>query len=301
MILKKWFVIIFAPPGNCKSLEENRIIYKLLREYYRIEKRYKKYLDDGLMHPRFIFANEPLTENIQYRFLRKRRDPQFFLKAIQDGHLRFWKQPEDIRYCPLRENCWKVLEGKANAIHDLHDCDLFCGEGATLFPATMKNASDDMPLWMKTLIAQHRHRSIRVVLLTQDFMGINIAARRCTWEAWAMEKKFGSRDPSPSLPPIRFIWGIYIKRKIDPDLVRKEAADVRLLIKTEAGKKSDEKNEKMKLVGRPQLHWISRFKCSLFDTLAKIEELKIIREVEHIEVACHHPRCGYIHKTHRLK
>lgn len=310
MVLKKWFIIIFAPPGNCKSLEENRIVYKLVREYYRIEKKYKKLYASKTMRPRFAFVNEPLTDHIQYRFLKKRRDPALFEKAFTDGHLRYWKQPEDIRYCPLKEKCWRVTEGyktRSGKIefdkpaHDTHDCDIFCGEGATLFPATMKNAADDMPLWMKAMIAQHRHRSIRFILLTQDFMGINIAARRCTWEAWAMEKVIGSRDPSPSLPPVKFIWGIYSKRKIDPDLVKKEAAEVRLLIKTEAGKKKDEKDVKMKLIGAPRYHWISRFKCSLYDTLAKVEELKIIREIEHIEVRCSHANCGYVHKTHKLK
>lgn len=297
IVLKKWFVIIFAPPGNCKSLEENRRVYKLIREYYRIEKRYPQ-----LPH-RFAFVNEPLTGHIEYRFLKRWRNPQLFTQAFSDGHLRYWKQPADLRYCPLLGTCWKCTREKdpEPAIHDLHDCDIFCGEGATLFPATMKNAEDDLPLWCKAMLAQHRHRSLRFVLLTQDFMGINIAARRCCWQAWAMEKKIGSRDPSPSLPPVKFIWGWYNLRKIDPDLIRKDAAEVRLLIKTEAGKKEKEKDNRMKLIGAPRYHWISNFKCKLYDTLAKVEELKLIREIEHIEVKCNHVGCGYVHRTHKLK
>lgn len=289
MVLKKWLIIIFAPPGNCKSVEQARLSYKLIREYYRIEKKYPQ------LPKRFLFTNQELGEHISYRFL-KNRPRDLFLRAYKDGHIKYWKQPEDIRYCP-REHCWK-----GEKVHPLHDCDLFCDEGSTLFPATMKSAIDDMPGWMKTMIAQHRHRSIRIVLLTQDFMGINIAVRRCVWDTWAMEKWIGSRDPSPSLPPVKWIWGIYTRRKIDPDLARKEASDVRLLIKTESKKKTGvEKSEKIKLVGSPALHWISNFKCSLFDTLQDVPDLIIKRELEHVEVRCTHPLCGYIHKTHKLK
>lgn len=289
MVLKKWFIIIFAPPGNGKSLEQARLTYKLIREYYKIEKKYP-----GLPK-RFCFTNQELGEHVFYRFL-KNRPRDIFKRALEDGHLRYWRQPEEIRYCPI-PNCWK-----GDKVHALHDCDLFCDEGANLFPATMRNAVDDMPGWAKTMLAQHRHRSIRLVLLTQDFMGINISARRNVWEAWAMEKKLGSRDPSPSLPPVKYVWGIYTRRKIDPDLARKEASDVRLLIKTETKKTSgQQKSEKIKLVGSPRIHWISRFKCSLFDTLQDVPDLIIKRELEHIEVPCSHADCGYIHKTHKLK
>lgn len=289
MVLKKWFIIIFAPPGNGKSLEQARISYKLIREYYRLEKRYPQ------LPKRFLFTNQELGEHIFYRFL-KNRPRDLFKKAIADGHLRIWKQPIDIRYCPI-PNCWR-----GERVHALHDCDLFADEGATLFPATAKNAQDDLPGWLRTMISQHRHRSIRLVFLTQDFMGINITARRNVWETWAMEKWIGSRDPSPSLPPVKWIWGIYTTRKIDPDLARKEASDVRLLIKTEEAKDSkQQKSEKIKLVGFPRWRWISRFKCSLFDTLQDVPDLELKREIEHIEVRCNHPECGYVHRTHRLK
>lgn len=290
MVLKKWFIIIFAPPGNCKSMEQARITYKLIREYYKIAKKYPN------LRKRFVFTNQLLASEIKHRYIKGRKD--LFVKAYQDGYLLHWNQPEELRYCPIK-NCWK-----SDRVHQLHDCDLLCDEGANLFPATMRNADDDMPMWMKTMLAQHRHRSIRLVLLTHDFMGINISARRLIWEAWAMEKVIGSRDPSPSLPPVRFIWGLYSRRKIDPDLARKEASDVKLLIKTEKGKSSDEKNDRMKLIGVPRYRYISRFKASLYDTLEDVKDLVIKREVEHIEVPCQdplHPNCGFVYSRHKLK
>lgn len=290
MVLKKWFIIIFAPPGHGKSIEQAKLAYKLIREYYKLEKKYPK-----LPH-RYLLTNQPLSQKIKFKFLKRWRKENLFVEAFNNGHLRFWNQPEELRYCPIM-NCWKD-----KLPHPIHDCDLFCDEGATLFPATGKGTTDDMPIWMKTLISQHRHRSIRIVLLTQDFMGINITARRCCWEALVMEKRFGSRDPSPSLPPVKWIWGIYTTRKIDPDLARRDAAEIKLIIKADSKKGSeDERKEAMRLIGMARPHWISRFKCSLYDTLGDVRELQIKREIEHIEVPCSHPDCNYIHKTHRLK
>jgi len=276
MVLKRWFVIIFAPPGNGKSLEQARLSYKLLKEYYKNEKRYPE------LKPRYLYTNQILNPEVP-----------LIAQALKDNKLRYWNSADQLRYCTTPD-CWL---GKDT--HILHDCDLFCDEGATLFPATGKGNDDDMPMWLKKLIAQHRHNSVRIVLLTQDFMGVNISARRCCWEAWMMEKLIGSRDPSPSLPPIRRVWGIYSQRRIDPDMVRKDVVELRLTIKTDKGRKED--LEKLKLIRAPRWHLITKFKCSLFDTTQNVKEFEVRRELEHIEVKCGHKMCGYVHKTHRLK
>jgi len=263
LVLKKWFVIVFAPPGNCKSLEQALLSYKLLKEYGRLEKRYPQ------LPRRFLWTNQILNSNPRFRLSWNQKRKGFLIKqALADGHLKYWSDPEEIQWCP-RENCWK-----GTARHFLHDCDLFADEGATLFPATYKGAKDDLPDWGRAMLTQHRHRGVRILLLTVDFMAINITARRCAWVAWAMEKKIGSRDPSPSLPPVRKIWGFYVRRKIDPDLARRDAVDLRLLIKVESGKDPEQQDDRMILVGMPRLRWISRFKCSLYDTLQDINYLR---------------------------
>lgn len=280
--LPKWFILIFAPPGNGKSLEQARLSEKVLKEYRHIEKKYPK-----LAH-RILFTNQILNEE----YICKRN--KFTLDWFKE-HVKYWEQPEEFRYC-LRRNCFI----KSNGPHVNHDFDLFCDEGATLFPATAKGAADDMPLWLKKFISQHRHNGVRILLLTQDFMGVNIAARRCLWASWYMKKIIGSRDPSPTLPPVKWIWGLYSKRPIDPDLMKKDFTDVMITIKKMDDSQAELMDE-LRLIGFPEYHLITRHKCTLYDTRQNVKEIELKREIEHIEVACRHPLCAYVHKTHKLK
>jgi len=279
--LPKWNILIFAPPGNGKSLEQARLSEETLKEYRWIEKHYPK------LPTRYLLTNQKL--NKEYICKENKFSSEWF-----DAHVRLWEDAEELKYCH-RENCFKGKE-----IHKLHDCDLFCDEGATLFPATAKGADDDMPMWLKKLIAQHRHNGIRILILTQDFMQINIAERRCLWQSFYMHKILGSRDISPTLPPVKFIWGIYSKRMIDPELMKKDFSSILINIRTA----DDEKKkimEELKLIGRPKLYWIGKHKCSLYDTTQDVKEYEIRRTIEHIEVPCKHKDCGYVHKKHLLK
>lgn len=253
LVLKKWFIIIYAPPGNCKSIEQARLSEKLVKEYYKIQKRYP------FLRRRYLFTNQELNLSNKW-----------FKKAYAEGLLRFWKEPDQLRYCATP----KCFLG--DSLHKLHDCDIFCDEGATIFPATGRSSGDDMKPWQRELCTLHRHYSVRIVLLTVDFMAINITARRVAWDAWMMTKVIGSRDPSPSLPPIKFIWGIYNQRRIDVDLLKKDAIEVRLIVKesdktTENSQEETKRTiyERIKMIGKPRLHLITRHKCSLYDTLQK--------------------------------
>lgn len=277
----KWFILIFAPPGNGKSLEQANLSYKVLRQYKRVEKKFPE-----LPH-RILMTNQRLNKAYIIKKLK-------LTEEWWNEHYLYWEQPEQIRYC-LRQNCFKT-----QGVHKAHDIDLFCDEGSTLFPATAKGATDDMPLWMKKYIAQHRHNGIRIVLLTQDFMGINITARRCLWDSYYMHKVIGSRDISATLPPVKFIWGIYEKQRISPELMRSDSNSILVELKMADEKKKKALNE-LKLVGIPSIHWIGRHKCNLYDTTQDVAEIEIKREIEHIEVKCKHPLCGYVHKTHKLK
>lgn len=278
---KKWFILIFAPPGNGKSLEQATMSYKTLKEYKWIEKKYPAIPERILMtNQRLSLSYIASKLNVSLEWLHM--------------HIRYWEQPDEIRYCS-RKNCWK-----GNDTHLNHDIDLFCDEGATLFPATAKGATDDMPLWMKKFIAQHRHHGIRICLLTQDFMGINITARRCLWDSFYMHKVMGSRDISPTLPPVKWIWGIYTKQKIDPDYMKSDAQSALIDFKMASDQKKDALRQ-LKLVGTPKPHLITRHKTKLYDTTQDVAEIEIKREIEHIEVRCKHPLCGYTHRTHRLK
>lgn len=281
--LKRWFIIIFAPPGNGKSLEQARISEKCFQEYRMTETKYPE-----LPH-RYLLTNQTLDKKYICEI-------NGFSSEWYDEHYVLWKEVDDIRYCH-RKNCWK-----GTGLHKLHDCDLFCDEGAGLFPATAKGAVDDMPRWLKKLVEQHRHNGIRILLLTIDFQGINITARRCVWDTWYMRKTIGNRDISATLPAPRFIWGIYSQKRIDPKLVRSD--NVELLIRIQTDKEYEKQLEQLDLIGWTRYRLITRHKTKLYDTTQDIADLEVKREIEHIEVPCKdpkHPNCGYKLITHKLK
>jgi len=283
-VLPYWFVLIFAPPGNGKSLEQARLSDKVFTEYHRMEKRYPT-----LPH-RILMSNQRLNEKLTHT------------EGHEHGHYMYWEAPEELRYCP-RKDCWKGA-----LTHINHDVDIFVDEGSTLFPA------DDWastPIWLRKLWAQHRHNGIRIVMLTQDFQAIDINCRRMLWQAYYMKKVIGSRDISATLPPLvpwtitnflnpwkSVVWGVYTKRRFDPIVMKNDPLSMLTL---QLSEKKNEDMQKLRLVGSAELHLITWFKVSLYDTTQNVKEVEPIREIDHIQVACKHPNCGYVHKTHKLK
>lgn len=284
-VLKYWFILIFAKPGNGKSLEQARLSEKVLREYHKTEKRYPT------LKKRVLMTNQILNKLIT--------DTE-----IEHGHLKYWEEPEEFRYCP-RNVCWRAIEKNGIPVpHRNHDVDIFVDEGSTLFPA---DKWADTPIWLRKMFAQHRHNGIRFVMLTQDFKGIDINARRMIWQAYFMKKEMGSRDISPTLPalhewsllnPFNSVWGFYSKQRIDPQVMEMDPMTLLTLKLNE--KKADDYAE-LKLVGNKEYHLITWHKVNLYDTTQDVKEYEVKREIEHIEVKCNHPNCGFTHKSHKLK
>ena len=283
-VLPFWFVLIFARPGNGKSLEQARLTEKILTEYLRTEKKYP-----ALPH-RMLMTNQKLTLSE----FKKPLTPEFCA-----AHIKYWEEPEQFRYCP-RHDCWK-----GQTLHRNHDVDLFIDEGSTLFPS---DKWADTPIWLRKMWAQHRHNGTRIVMLTQDFKGIDINCRRMVWQSYLVKKVFGSRDISPTLPPLHkwspiapfgAVWGIYTKQRIDPR-VMEDNPQFELHMKLQ-GEETRKAYEDLKLVGGSEWHLITWHKINLYDTTQDVKEYEVRREIEHIEVACTHEACNYVHRTHRLK
>jgi hypothetical protein len=280
-VMPYWFILIWAKPGNCKSLEQARLTEKLIKEYYWCEKYYPK-----LPH-RILLTNQKLNSDFEKKEYHK--------------HLWYWDDPEQFRYCPLANTCWKSKD----EFHKLHDVDLLIDEGATLFPA---DGWKDTPMWLRKMWAQHRHNGIRCIMLTQDYKGIDINCRRMVWAGYYMEKRAGSRDISPTLPPLvpwtfknfvnpkrNVIWGMYTKRRIDPSIIE---ADNQVIMKLKLNPKEEQKLNQLKLIGRPEMHLITLHKIQLYDTTQDVKEYEVRREVEHIEVPCND--CSYTYRSHRI-
>jgi len=68
---------------------------------------------------------------------------------------------------------------------------------------------------VRRMLAQHRKRGLEIYANTQDYKMIDINFRRMVKYVFVVKKVFGSRDPSSTMPPIKYIWGFYIKREVD--------------------------------------------------------------------------------------
>ena len=263
-----WFVILWGIPGSCKSLEQASMSYDFIKDYKKNERVYK-----GLK-PRILFTNQRLNKDLICKKLKL--SSEWF-----DLHYRYWRRPEEWRYCD-RKDCW--LTAKEGVLHDIHDIDLIVDEGALLFPA---KDWDLIPGWMLEFLKEHRHRGIRIRMLTQAYEDILVYARRSAKITLFLEKsRFASRDISASLPPVRYIWGFYTVQRISPMLLGNDPRSV-LNMKL-SPEEMFERYKKAGLVGGKQLHWISRFKTQLYDTTEKVERYEVKREIEHIQVACTH-------------
>lgn len=287
-LAKNWFILIFAPPGNGKSIEQARISYYLLREYFYTEKHYPQ------LPKRFLFTNQTLRRGFD----------AIIDRGFDTGHILEWDEPDQFRFCPRKE-CWKGLQQ-----HRLHDCDLMVDEGSTLFPA---DGYANTPMWLRKLWAQHRHNGIRIVMLTQDYEAIDINCRRMLWKTFFVQKRIGSRDITPTLPPLYrwtifnflnpkrdVIWGVYTSQEMSPTLIKNKPETLLQLQLNPEGDQA-KKMEEVELIGWPKPHVISWWKCNLYDTTQDVKEYQLRREYEHLVGVCKEPDCDYEHVTHRLK
>lgn len=295
MILKYWFILIFAPPGNGKSLEQARISEKLFQEYKKTEKKYPE------LKSRILVTNQILNFD---NFKIKNFD---IIK-----HHKFFIDPKELRYC-FRPDCWKVPLPNGER-HILHDVDILIDEGSTMFPA---DGWDKTPFWLRKMWAQHRHNGIRIVMLTQDYMAIDINCRRMLWQSYHMKKYMGSRDISPTLPALskwtilnflnpkkRVVWGVYGRRRFDPLVMKMDTMNVLTIDLDEKIKKEFNPGYKhplktLKLVGGSEWHLITWHKINLFDTTQNVKEWKPEPELEHVLAVC--KVCGKEHLSHYVK
>lgn len=284
---KYWFILIFGRPGNCKSLEQARITYWLFNEYHYTEKQYPD------LQKRFVFTNQKLEKDLS-------------AQEEAHGHLHYWEKPDDFRYCPRGIECWKGPKYGGDEPHMLHDCDLLIDELGTIFPA---DGYADTPLWIRKMWAQHRKNGLRIVGLTQDYKNCDINARRMLWKAYHLRKRIGSRDITPTLPPLvkwtiknfinpkkRTIWGIYTKQEINPEVLEQDK-DATINIQLEKQETKD--LEEIRYIGAPVPHLITYNKTHLFDTTQNVKEFKLQREVEHLEAIC--KVCKKVHEGHKWK
>jgi len=93
----------------------------------------------------------------------------------------------------------------------LRDVDIIWDEIATeLDSRNYLNLSDEL----KRFLSQYRKRGVDIYANTQDFSMIDLRARLMVTRVATLTKVIGSRDPSPTKPPVKRIWGFILIRDV---------------------------------------------------------------------------------------
>lgn len=205
----------YGRPGEGKSLDQARTAHRLFREYRKTERKYPD------LPRRQLWSNQKFSEAIEaVELWDEVKNP--------DGHLHYWSNPRQLK--------------------DLRDVDILWDEIGAHLPA---DSFKDTPQWMRAMFAQHRKRGNRIWANTQDYKAVDINFRRMVGRAFKLRKIIGSRDISVSLPPVKHVWGIVMKREFDPAAIEVERNIDKLEVEGS---------------GWPQIFWIGKKLTSSYDT-----------------------------------
>jgi len=137
----------------------------------------------------------------------------------------------------------------------------------------------DSRLWTELSLDTRRWLSqgakvgIELYGTAQDFAQVDKAFRRLVNHLTHITKIIGSRRPSATKPPVGFIWGLCMKRDLDPIAY-------------------DEDKKRFEGSGMPAFFFLRREYCELFDTSQIIEKSKPM-PYKHIARVCELSSCSF--------
>ncbi len=156
----------------------------------------------------------------------------------------------------------------------LEDVDVFIDEIAGYFDS---KAWAETSLSTKRWLQQHRKLGIEIYGNSQDFAQIDISFRRMVSDLFYFTKLISSRDPSPTRPPVKWVWGISVKYRMSP-----------------VDYKEDQKENRTSFAG---LLWIDRDKVEVYNTREKITPGRY-PPLRHTERYCTDPKCEFKRVVH---
>jgi len=160
----------------------------------------------------------------------------------------------------------------------MEHCDIFIDEVGNYFDSRLWT---DLSLDARRWLTQGAKTGIEMYGTAQDFAQVDKAFRRLVNDLIHITKAFGSRRPSPTKPPVKYIWGLCMGRALDPQ-----------------GYDEDKK----KFAGSfaiPHFFAIRRQACEIFDTTQKIVRSKPT-PYRHIEKECELPDCRALPSHKRI-
>lgn len=238
--------VVMGIPGAGKSLYmAKKTMWLLERNLKWYQSQYiawqkKKFLTpedraEAEPKPRYIYSNVAFSESLHKQY---------------PNLLQYWSDPQEIV--------------------KLRDVDIIWDEIATHLDSTQWA---NVPLELKRWLQQHRKLGLEIYGNTQEFLMIDISMRRLVARVYHLVKLFGSRDPSPTRPPVKKIWGLIWLRRVDPLTF------------------DDEK--KRKYLGS-SFFWIKRKYVEVYDTRQQIQQGEY-PPLKHIRRYCMDPSCELHH------
>lgn len=180
------FQFTFGDVGSGKTIDHVNTSLDLLKRSVKIEKKYK-------LGIRQIWSNFHLSSEIETKYKER-----FFT----------WHDPLEMIFIDYPKNT-----------QIRRDFDCLWDEMAVELPSDRWKEVDPE---IRRFFAQHRKRGIQIYGNTQDYMMLDINARRMATRVFQTHKIIGNRDPSSTLPKIRFIWGLIAKWELDKACIRSD-------------------------------------------------------------------------------
>lgn len=235
------FCFTFGDIGSGKSLKQAEEVLWLLGRSAKIEKKYK-------LPIREVWCNFHMNEKIREEW---------------KDRLHYWKLPQEMIFKDYPKN--KNIRRNFDVVWD---------EMAVEIPSDRWKDTDPE---IKRFFAQHRKRGIQIWGNTQDYMMLDINARRMATNVFETHKIIGNRDPSATLPPIKHIWGLVIIWELNKNLIREDS----------------QKREHLTMF--PDFLWITKELALAYDTTEDIDKNQKTK-LQHVELEC--DTCGKIKYDH---
>lgn len=234
------FQFTFGDVGSGKSLNQADTVIWLLERSIRIQKKYKLPL-------REVWCNFHMSDEINKKY---------------KGRIFSWHDPLEMIFLDYPKNT--TLRKSFDCVWDELAVELPSDKWKDTHPE------------IRAFFAQHRKRAIQIYGNTQDYMMVDINARRMATKVFESFKIIGSPDPDPTFPKIKHPWGIVAKWELDKRLIRTDAQD------------------RVRVSMFPHITWITKKLCNAYDTTEDIRQADV--ELKHITKKC--KVCGKIVEKH---
>jgi hypothetical protein len=274
-----WTTIYYGAKGSCKSICQAVKVTNALAYYDVFHEKHP-----NIPQP-IIFTNQKFNEDIERKYLGRT--------------LFYWKDFEEIEHCP-RHDCWRERK-----LHRLHGAYLVMDDIASIIPA----GAYKIPNWIRKLFSQARKNSVHVLANLQDPFSCHIDFRRYVDRAYKFSKVMGTRDPDETKLPLKRIWGMYRRRKIDAEMLwmygdmPEQAIRMMLAEKAETDEKMKKEGKRFEVVyddsWKGSYHIFGRKKALLYDTTQDIKKYEP-KGYKHSELKCLDPDCDFVHVNHDI-